>query len=119
MIQKGHTGTCPLVQWSTPPPNAGGPGFTPGQGTGSHIQFLDSGNDLLQLKIPLATSKNHHSQIIFFFLIKREERNFKMGTHTHTLMHTLDQDSESWVLVLPLLLKYPVTLQKTLPPSEP
>ena len=37
----------------------------------------------------------------------------------HTLTHALDQDSELWVLVLPLLLKHPVTLQKTLPPSEP
>lgn len=38
---------------------------------------------------------------------------------THTPTHAIAQDSETWVLVFPLLLKYPVTLQKTLPPSEP
>ena len=44
-----------VVQWlRLCAPNAGGPGSTPGQGTGSHM---------VQLKILRATTKTKHSQI--------------------------------------------------------
>ena len=56
-----------VVQWlRLHAPNAGGWGLMPGQRTRYHT---------LQLKIPNATAKTHHSQKIKYFFLKKEKNS--------------------------------------------
>ena len=60
-----------VVQWlRLCAPNAGGRGLMPGQRTRYHT---------LQLKIPNATAKTHHSQKTKYFFLKKEKT--LMGVH--------------------------------------
>ena len=72
-----------MVQWlRLHAPNTGGPGSIPGQGTRSHMPPLSSKVQMLQLKIPHATTKTQCSQ-------KKKSIDEFLPGNIHTGMHYL------------------------------
>ena len=58
--KEADSGTSLVVKWlRLCPPNAGGPGLNPGQGTRSHM--TEQRVCMMQLKIPHARSKTLHA----------------------------------------------------------